>query len=1315
MNLKLLKIKHFLLFVITVASFASQAQLNGNYTINRGAAASSTNYRSFTALANDLAGVARGDGGTANGPGIGSNVNVTVVSGSGPYTEQVLFRAVSGASTTRRITINGNNEILRFTPNTTDKHIVRFQGGSFYTINNLRILSQGTDVAWGVHFFQSSNDNILDNVEVDLSSVTTTTANDALGIAFLNSTTTAGQSAGANGYRNIIRNCYIHGNASGGPVYAINVCGTSNVLSDNQFINNRIEDFYSYGIYANSIGGNIFRKNIISRPRRTATTTTYGFYCINSNNPDNIIEENIITNMFGGAPTSTSIFYGWAWATPNTPAGRPWIVRNNIISNVGGRGTRYAFSSNYIQNALFYHNTISFDDNINTSVTGVYRAFDIRGPVNVGSRIEIKNNIVSIGRLTTGQVHCVFHDNANQTYENNHNVYYMRTGTNYHVASNVGVVYTTIAQWFAATGRDGNSVSFNPNFVNIAANDVKPTNNFLNNIAPLLPQAPRDINGQLRSNIGTDPGVIEFGGDAALESMSLSAGPYCSGNQVTATVRVKNNGPLLMERVLFNVFVNNVFIHLDTVVITLNDQDVRTFDLSKRIPLIGGGNKNVRIEFAAPDDDLTNNMQAANANVLEPPKGVAISGGTLFPGIIRSGLDAEPDIISYDALYEYVYTAPNGYANNQYNTSWTTNIELWDGSTMVPSSNYTLQNPSAANGKITINIDPSYEEKTLQLIVRVADIGNTNCDTFFNRYMYVAPRPTAEFRYAGNCQGDETIFENASTIKSGQMTYEWDFGDGSPKTNELDARHRYQNFGTFNAILKVTSNWNFIDYDTVVVVISESPKASFVVNNVCDKVTAVFDNTSVYGTGALTYLWDFGDGNTSTMESPTHLYNSPGRYLVNLYVEGQGRCNSSVQRFLNVLPNPVASFDIPTSSCQFNPVLITNTSSIAYSKMGYSWDFNDNQAGKEFSTNPTYAFKGVGVKTVKLMVESEFGCVDSAERTIEILQGLQIDFVNSELCEGLGVNFADNSNLNAGLNPIYKWNIDGNTYSSSAVNHGFSNPGRKNIEYSVELNNGCKASVTKEVVVGFRPKADFEAYNACMGENVQIENRTTITVGRPEFNWNLGDGNVSNNRIPSFQYAAAGSYTITLVATDLNGACPDTATQSIQINPLPSCEFTATEDYINQKIGFVFEPAQSGLEYLWSFGDGNSSTLEKPFNGYIHNGNYKVRLRATTPEGCSCEKEINFSVANVGLSKNQVIAGVSVFPNPTSNLLNVEIENPSLVTKIQLLDVQGKVVLENTKINQNQTLLLAHLAKGVYTLKLESVNGSNVYKIILAD
>ena len=187
------------LFVLPIGLLA---QLSGTYTIDKTASASSTNYRSFQAFANDLAGVARGDGGSANGPGVNGNVTATVVPNTGPYTEQVTFTAASGAASNRRITINGNGEELNFSPNSTDRFIVRFQGAKFYVLQNLVIKSTNNTYGWGIHMWQQADDNIIENVEIDLSSCNTTTVANTVGIAIINSATAVGQYAGTNGYRN---------------------------------------------------------------------------------------------------------------------------------------------------------------------------------------------------------------------------------------------------------------------------------------------------------------------------------------------------------------------------------------------------------------------------------------------------------------------------------------------------------------------------------------------------------------------------------------------------------------------------------------------------------------------------------------------------------------------------------------------------------------------------------------------------------------------------------------------------------------------------------------------------------------------------------------------------------------------------------------------------------------------------------------------------------------------------------------------------------------------------------------------------------
>ena len=93
----------------------AEAALSGSYTINKGATATSTNYRSFAAFASDLNYGTRTDGGTANGPGVSGAVTATVTSGSGPYTEQVTFYSISGVSSTNTVTIDGNGETLQYT------------------------------------------------------------------------------------------------------------------------------------------------------------------------------------------------------------------------------------------------------------------------------------------------------------------------------------------------------------------------------------------------------------------------------------------------------------------------------------------------------------------------------------------------------------------------------------------------------------------------------------------------------------------------------------------------------------------------------------------------------------------------------------------------------------------------------------------------------------------------------------------------------------------------------------------------------------------------------------------------------------------------------------------------------------------------------------------------------------------------------------------------------------------------------------------------------------------------------------------------
>ena len=104
--------KAYLLVGFLLVSGLSYGALSGTYTIDKGSAASSTNYQSFTSIFGDMYNGTRTDGGTSNGSGVSGPVVINVVSASGPYTEQFTIFQISGVSSTNTITLNGNGNAV---------------------------------------------------------------------------------------------------------------------------------------------------------------------------------------------------------------------------------------------------------------------------------------------------------------------------------------------------------------------------------------------------------------------------------------------------------------------------------------------------------------------------------------------------------------------------------------------------------------------------------------------------------------------------------------------------------------------------------------------------------------------------------------------------------------------------------------------------------------------------------------------------------------------------------------------------------------------------------------------------------------------------------------------------------------------------------------------------------------------------------------------------------------------------------------------------------------------------------------------------
>ncbi|MCT4581110.1 MAG: PKD domain-containing protein, partial [Flavobacteriales bacterium] len=161
-------------------------------------------------------------------------------------------------------------------------------------------------------------------------------------------------------------------------------------------------------------------------------------------------------------------------------------------------------------------------------------------------------------------------------------------------------------------------------------------------------------------------------------------------------------------------------------------------------------------------------------------------------------------------------------------------------------------------------------------------IGN-KCET--TTYSVELPDfPTANFDFDSVCNNNVTSFNDLSTVPSGTInTWEWDFGDGNI-SNNTSPTHTFSNDGSFNVQLIVTSDIGCKDTLTETVLVFPNPQTNFTVEDVCLNEPSIFMNTSSINApdNIATYNWTFGDGNSSTLANPNHIYANEGTFQVKL-------------------------------------------------------------------------------------------------------------------------------------------------------------------------------------------------------------------------------------------------------------------------------------------------------------------------------------------------------------------------------------------------------------------------------------------------
>ena len=423
------------------------------------------------------------------------------------------------------------------------------------------------------------------------------------------------------------------------------------------------------------------------------------------------------------------------------------------------------------------------------------------------------------------------------------------------------------------------------------------------------------------------------------------------------------------------------------------------------------------------------------------------------------------------------------------------------------------------------------------------------------------------------------------------------------------------------------------------------PEASFLLDplDYCIGEVVPFLNTSIVEDATdTTWMWEFGDGGTSTLLNASHAYAAAGIYTVTLTATTNYGCFDTYSIDLVVHESPTADFEFSvagfssadgaTGGCIDNPVIFENTSTIPFPETitDYLWNFGDGITSAEAEPSHTYAASGT--YTITLTVTSEYGCTSTITKVIEMINGLSMEFIVSEpSCFG----FSDGSiivNVEAVTGDIIYsitdasgtlLNID-NSNAANTLSSGW---------YYINVTDESACDGVDSIYLDQPEQLDIDLTVAnviCYGENsgwarVDSVYNTTGSYSLVSFGWDPNPAGVGGIGADSTWNLTEGDYIVTI--NDENGCSRVFDFTITEPDSLYFVEFGYEPAYCRlydyqSGNGVVFASAAGGTpdyNYEWVNLETGATTINTTWGG-LNPGNYEIT--ATDASGCVITRSV---------------------------------------------------------------------------------------------
>jgi PGF-pre-PGF domain-containing protein len=514
-----------------------------------------------------------------------------------------------------------------------------------------------------------------------------------------------------------------------------------------------------------------------------------------------------------------------------------------------------------------------------------------------------------------------------------------------------------------------------------------------------------------------------------------------------------------------------------------------------------------------------------------------------------------------------------------------------------------------------------------------------------------------------DADGDTPVFGcNNSALFD---TFNTSTGEGSWVTDLSDAGTYYVEFNVSDGYGSVDSHVMNITINDVII-----PVADINANTTMGPypLSVQFtDNSSNIPTG---WFWDFGDGTNSTLQNPaTHTYNVAGIYNVSLNASNLAGSDLSSNMTITVTrPGTPESFTNTTGNFWVSHSWNAGTGDVSDS---YNVSYNGTWLN---GTTNSFNHTGLSAHAWSNITVYAYNATDStlsagASDNVQVSNNAVsiLNVTDITIYEGENVTFNINSTDADGDIQVFGCNNSAlfDTFNTStgegSWSTGLTDAGTYYVEFNVSdgydsIDSQVMTITINDVII---PVANFSA-NVTSGAVPLSVNFTDSSTNTPtSWLWDFGDGSNSTDQNPAHTYVAAGTYNVSLNASNFAGSNVSTQLSYITAAVIPVANFSAnvTSGAVPLSVNFTDSSTNTPTSWLWNFGDGSNSTDQNPAHTYVAAGTYNVSLNASNVGGSNVSTQLSYITAFVepvaNFSANTVTGYAPLAVSFTDNSSNI--------------------------------------------------------------